>query len=391
MNESRKVKVLLIGQTPPPYHGQALTIQRLVEGQYRRLKIYHVRMAYSKTLDEVGEFQIRKVFHLAWVIVRVLWVLVSRRIDVVHYPPAGGKVIPVLRDIIALGVIRLFSRKILFVSHASGLYEWLTHSNGVLRRLARLVYSRADGFVQLSSNIPPIGKYLRAKRVFVIPNGLPDHAGSFNRTQRSVNLPPRILYVGMITEEKGTGVLLEAAKIMDGNGLRFTLEFVGEFKKKEYETKLRVFIEKNNLSHKVRFLGRKVDSEKWDCYKRADIFAFPSYYSDETLPGVVIEAMMYSLPVVATSWRGIPDVVVDGQTGFLVPVRDPVILSNRLEMLIEDADLRTRMGQKARQRYLEHFEISKWYERMEEAFLMTADGADPQNPDTLTVVTYEGH
>lgn len=372
MDSDRKIRVLVIGQTPPPYHGQALNIQRLVEGRYQRLKIYHVRMAYSRALDEVGEFRIRKVFHLGWTIVRALWVLVSRRIDVIHYPPAGGKVVPVLRDIVTLGAIRLFAPRILFISHASGLHEWLTRSNSLLRRLARLVYSHPDTVVQLSSTVAPIGKYLKAKRVFIIPNGISDYAANFIPTQSPKNLTTRILYVGMITEDKGTAVLLEAAKILNENGLHFTMELVGEFKEKNYEKKLRSFVEENDLGGRVKFLGLKVDLEKWRCYRNADIFAFPTYYADETFATVVIEAMMFSLPVVATRWRGTQDTVVDGETGYLVPIKDPVALAEKLRVLIMNPDLRREMGERGRKRYLQEFTIEKWYERIEDAFVTTA-------------------
>jgi glycosyltransferase involved in cell wall biosynthesis len=82
---------------------------------------------------------------------------------------------------------------------------------------------------------------------------------------------------------------------------------------------------------------------------------------------MAVEAMMFGLPVVATDWRGLPDIVVDGETGFLVPPKIAQSIAERLERLILDPDLRAAMGAAGRRRYEERFTINKFRNRMEEA------------------------
>jgi glycosyltransferase involved in cell wall biosynthesis len=82
---------------------------------------------------------------------------------------------------------------------------------------------------------------------------------------------------------------------------------------------------------------------------------------------------MFGLPVVATRWRGIPAVVDDGVTGFLVPVRDPAALALALEQLILDAGLRQSLGAAGRRKYLEEFTIDRHLERLEEFLWHLAD------------------
>jgi len=82
---------------------------------------------------------------------------------------------------------------------------------------------------------------------------------------------------------------------------------------------------------------------------------------------VAVEAMMFGLPVVATNWRGLPDIVVDGETGFLVPPRDAKSIAERLEQLISDPDLRRTMGSAGRRRYEENFTVEKFRNSMESA------------------------
>ena len=57
-------KILVLGQTPPPYGGQAIMIKTFLEGNYSHIKLFHIRMSFSKDMDEMGKVKIRKIFHL---------------------------------------------------------------------------------------------------------------------------------------------------------------------------------------------------------------------------------------------------------------------------------------------------------------------------------------
>lgn len=93
-----------------------------------------------------------------------------------------------------------------------------------------------------------------------------------------------------------------------------------------------------------------------------DLFVLPSH--NEGMGRAVVEAMAAGLPVVATCVGGLPDVVVDGQTGLLVPPRDPGALAEALMRLLEDPDMRTRMG-RAGQIRAEEFSDQVMFERLE--------------------------
>ena len=128
-------------------------------------------------------------------------------------------------------------------------------------------------------------------------------------------------------------------------------------------------IEDQHLSDCVFFCGRKVADEKWAHFRRADIFCFPSYYQAESFGNVLVEAMMFELPVVSTRWRGIPDIVEDGVTGFLTPVKDAAEVADRLAQLLHDEQLRMSMGRKGRWRYLELFTVENYINQTERVVL----------------------
>ncbi len=83
--------------------------------------------------------------------------------------------------------------------------------------------------------------------------------------------------------------------------------------------------------------------------------------------------MSFRLPVVATRWRGIPEVVDDGVTGLLVPPKDPAALADRLEQLHSDPNLRTALGEAGREKFLREFTVGRYWQRMENIFVQTAE------------------
>src|SRR5215469_11383972 len=115
--------ILVVGQTPPPLHGQAIMIQAFLEGSYGDFCLTHVRMDFSRSIDEVGSFSFRKV--------RVLFAVMDQMVqarwngaEVLYYPPAGPKRNAILRDIVLLCATRWMFRKTVFHFHAAGLYEF---------------------------------------------------------------------------------------------------------------------------------------------------------------------------------------------------------------------------------------------------------------------------
>ena len=83
--------------------------------------------------------------------------------------------------------------------------------------------------------------------------------------------------------------------------------------------------------------------------------------------------MQFALPVVATQWRGVPSLVDEGETGYLVPIKDSKTLADRLETLILNPDQAEKMGQKGREKYLQNYTIDRFYHNIEEAFLSVSE------------------
>jgi glycosyltransferase involved in cell wall biosynthesis len=118
---------------------------------------------------------------------------------------------------------------------------------------------------------------------------------------------------------------------------------------------------------RFKFPGVQIGGGKWQYYRNADIFLFPSFFHSETFGIVLLEAMSFSLPIVTTRWRGIPDVVEEGSCAILCETRDVAGCRDALAQLVNDPSLRDRMGRKSRERFLRYFTIEAHRKAMEAA------------------------
>jgi glycosyltransferase involved in cell wall biosynthesis len=147
------------------------------------------------------------------------------------------------------------------------------------------------------------------------------------------------------------------------NNIPFRCVYVGgegDVSSKQLEEKICQY----GLQAFVQYQGKKYDKEKEQDFSESDIFVLPTYC--ECFPLVNIEAMQYSLPVISTREGGIPDIVVDGVNGFLIPVQNALALAEKLEILIENLALRNTMGLAGRRMYVKKFTLKIFENRMVE-------------------------
>ena len=124
----------------------------------------------------------------------------------------------------------------------------------------------------------------------------------------------------------------------------------------------RTRIEQLGFSERIRMLGFREDL--LNVFRSFDVFAIPSVEGD-TIPQVLMQALAIGLPVVSTTVGSIPDVVIDGETGFVVPPRDALALADRIARLLDDDELRSRMGVQGRSMVERCYSLERMLDRME--------------------------
>jgi glycosyltransferase involved in cell wall biosynthesis len=221
--------------------------------------------------------------------------------------------------------------------------------------MQEFVARRLDGIITVSqASARMVEQALRVPRdqLRVIPNGI--DAETFQPLSVPKE-PNNVIYVGNSEDRtKGAAYLLRAFRLLRDT-TPYRLTFVD---RPLEELKLAPrLVQRYGLGERVRFTGRVTTAGLVRHYNQAEMAVCPSLYEGFGLPAG--EAMACGLPVVATTGGALPEVVEDGVTGILVPPGDAPALAKAMRTLMDDADLRRRMGQAGRERVLEMFNWRK--------------------------------
>jgi len=175
-----------------------------------------------------------------------------------------------------------------------------------------------------------------------------------------------ILCVGRHTDKKGIDVLLRAFARIVNQHPSVSLIQVGTG---EMSAMLHSLAMQLGLNNRVQFLGAQPHEVVQNLMRNAEIFALPSQTAadgdSEGLPFVILEASACGVPIVSTWHSGIPEAVLDGETGFLVPERDDAALAERLDTLLGDRALGKKMGRRGRELVCDVFDIRKQTAKLE--------------------------
>jgi colanic acid/amylovoran biosynthesis glycosyltransferase len=174
-----------------------------------------------------------------------------------------------------------------------------------------------------------------------------------SRAPFDVQTPFEILCVGRLTPAKGQHLLLDAVDRLLQQGRPVRLRLVGDGPD---AASLRVSAAHIATPEAVLFEGAVNQDRIRSFYRTADAFCLPSFA--EGLPVVLMEAMAMQIPCVSTSITGIPELIRDGIDGLLVPASDLNSLVQALARLMDEAELRRRLGESGRRRVLKHFDLA---------------------------------
>jgi len=320
------MKILVLAQTPPPVHGQSLMVRTLLGGLPRPgIEVRHVQVALSRDHGDIGRWRPAKAF------AAVRAGLAARRIgrsgafDALYYVPAPGKRGALWRDLVILGLARPAFPRLVLHWHAPGLGEWLeTRATGPERNAARRILGRADLSIILADSLRHDAEALGARRIAVVPNGVPDPAPPA-RGPAPAGRPLRVLFLGQCSEEKGLFAAAEAVISLNRAGgvapkaPGFTLVAAGPFPRRSDAERFAALSGRH--PGWLRHAGEVSGEAKRALFLECDCLCLPTRYPHEGQPLVVLEALAYDLPVVATRWRAIAD-TLPPDAGMLVEPGD---------------------------------------------------------------------
>jgi len=289
----------------------------------------------------------------------------ARECDVVHIHSALAPTVTVLRAALLALAGRARGSAVIVHAHGGNIQSWLT--TRLRRSLLRLAMLPAHRVVACwTAGEEALRQVLPAERVTLIDNGVP--VDGYPELEGDHD-PPRILYVGLLTPRKGVLDLLEASRLLRERGVPHETWLLGGTPDEGPAAEAEV---RAGLDGSAKLLGTRAPEEMPGEFAHADVFCLPSWW--EAMPLSVLEAMAAGLPVVATDVGDVARAIVDGETGYVVPVRNPAKLADALGTLVVDSAQRRRMGAAGRARVVEKFsgevtaaKVSALYEELTSA------------------------
>jgi glycosyltransferase involved in cell wall biosynthesis len=363
----QKPTLTILGQTPPPWHGQAVATQILFDHDWPDFDGEFVRMDYSEDMDEVGRFQFRKIGRLLRLIIATRRSLSRGPESILLYPPASAKWIPFLRDVFFLACVRGKAAKTVFIFHASGLAAF-AKAGSVRSWLAEIAYHGADMALEVAEEAVAPHEVFHAKRHKWCPCGI--EVPQLPRERRAPGAPLKVLFVGSLQEGKGVLEILKTAAHLkeSGHADRFRFEIVGSWMDEDFNSQAFAMQRELGLEEMILFPGQLTGDDKWEAYRKADVFFFPSHYPSEASPIVLMEALGSGLPVVTTAWNGIPALMKGCPTATLLPVKSPAEYAGALLGHAAKTDTPEEVSRQSREFYRAHFLPERFVERVNRAF-----------------------
>jgi glycosyltransferase involved in cell wall biosynthesis len=188
----------------------------------------------------------------------------------------------------------------------------------------------------------------------------------------------RILSVGRLREKKGFPTLLAACHLLHQSGYKFQCDIVGYGPDME---NLQALIDGYHLTGYVRLLGKLTHEKLVALYRQTTIFALPCQIADDGdrdgIPNVLMEAMTFAIPVVSTNVSGIPELIKNNKTGFVIEAKNKHALFNVLKRLLDNPELCKQLGEAGKQYVTTQFSVDQHIGHLKELLTHTleANGA----------------
>ena len=364
-NKARK-RVLVLGQTPPPYHGQAVATQMLFDHDWPGIDVITKRMAFSGEMDEVGRFGFKKIVHLFQLVRATRKILKDNPRTTLFYPPGSASWIPFLRDVVFLILTRRHAAATVFIHHAGGLAAFVSQSR-LRKYLGKLAYGNPDLALEVAHEEVPPREVFQAKSWMWCPCAI--DVPLMERGVPEANEKLKVLFVGSLQEGKGVIEIIRTAEWLRSKSVGKLFEFrvVGKWISDGFRKEAEDLLRKLGLTDCVIFPGEITGDQKWKAYRDADVFFFPSHYSSEASPIVLMEALGAGLPILTTKWRGIPKLLNGCDSAVIHPVHRPELYGQTLLDFSEERENFPKISAESRRFYEDRYQSHHFLGRIEKA------------------------
>ncbi len=357
---AKKPKLLAIIHLPPPVHG-ASQIGLLFANSARINEVFDVNtvnLAIGNDISRANLFDVYKVFRSISVFLSCARHLIFNRPDLV-YVTANSAGLSFWKDFLVILMLKMFGVKHCMHYLNKGFFKY---DQSLIGRLILRIYFWKSTAIFLSKHLlfdlKNSHKYIKMR---FCPPGAEARPGEGKEYSEDSKI--RLLFLSNLIREKGVIELLEAISIIAKKHTNFECVVAGQPGDISAEL-LDSEIRRMGIEKYVNYVGPVFGEEKARLYKSVDAFVFPTYYHRECFPLVLLEAMSYELPIVASNEAAIPEVVRNGENGYLVTKKDSEDLAKKLDALISDRPKMMTMGRNSKLAFDSSYTITDFESRM---------------------------
>jgi glycosyltransferase involved in cell wall biosynthesis len=351
--------ILLIGPIPPPYGGQSVLVESILESKIsEKINLTVLNIAHEKPGF------IKRAILSAVFLVRLICILVTvNGLKLLHIHTSAGPAFWEKSLFVIAG--KLFGKKVILHLHGGRLVSFWNEAGNFKKFIIRKILNCCDAVIVLSTGGRSFVEMeiSSSARILVLPNAVESVTGQVVSSPDNVTF----LYVGHLKPEKGLLDLLHAfreCRNLTNRAIR--LKIMGGGDTEENETIIKNAYTAAGLDE-VSFVGVLTGADKWREFFSSDVFVLPSHSED--MPMTILEAMACGLPVIATSVGSIPDVIENGINGYLVTSHNPSYLAEKMALLAEHSDIRQAMSMANRQKVREDYSFDRFQNDLEKVYL----------------------
>lgn len=359
-----KKKILCILQLPPPINGASMANGYLINSKIinQKFNLEVLNLQFNKSVKGAKKFTFLKVFKAIIYSLRIIKKIIKFKPDLVYFTlsPRG---FAFYRDAFYILLIKGFKSKIVFHMHGKGIKENIG-KNLIKKYIYTIVFKKVN-VICLSENLTIDIKEISRAKPYIVPYGIPIY--SVSDLNKRVTEIPQILYLSNFTKSKGVLELIEALAKLNKKKYLFSARLVGASDDLTTEMIEKVVNDKC-LTKCIKVVGPLYNDEKIQEFFNADIFVLPTFYINEAFPLALLEALQFKLAVISTFEGGIPEMIINNETGILVDGQNIQILANKIAILLDNKVLRNDIGKKGYERFIDNYTLRHFEHKICDVF-----------------------
>ncbi len=363
-----KNKILILGKLPPPFYGPAVATQIILASSLKdHFSVFHSNTSLNKKIKGIGKFEFLKSIKVAFLYFQFIQRILKIKPSLILVP-ISQSTMGFVKDSIYILISKLFLCPVLLQLRGSNFKNWFASSSKLTQTYTCFVLKCTKAVIVLGDNLRYLFKeFYTDDRIFVVPNGANYSFLSSKNTSEII----KILYFSNLQPSKGIEDVIEAILFLKENyKLEFILDIVGSWRDANTKNHSFELFSKYNLP--INFHPSAHGEVKNEFFQNADIFIFPPR-KPEGHPWVIIEAMAAGLPIISTDQGAITESVIDRVNGFIVDKQNPEQIADKIKFMIENPEIRKKMGNASRKHYLQNFTEEKMVEKLTYCFNKVLD------------------